>query len=228
MDWEIVDGKLVPSGLYGELLKLLCSKHSINLELVPTNLSDSVSSVERGDVDFMACILQTPERSKRVDFTAFFHSMAVGGVTLKSNKQIKTPEDLQQGDWTIVVCEGEVGHEYAEKILRIPKSRLVIVDTLDISDMVAYLISGRAQVALADSVSCKRFLDQSAQSKPPLKPRFRRHPLMLCQNGFMVKKNQTRLASWLDKELHSLRKDPKICEIEDDVLEEYAGLITRL
>lgn len=227
MDYEAINGQLRPLGIYGELLALLAKRCSLNLEIVPTNLSDSVIAVEQGSIDFMACLFQTPRRSRRLSFTALLHSIAVGGVTLKSSDRFQTPSDLQRSDCMIAVCREEIGHEFATDVLSIPKQQLVIVDSQDIASIAGPLISGEADVALADAISCQRFLDRRRKSRPALKPLFRSNPLMICQNGFMLKRGEKRLAEWLDKELRLLRDHPLIKQKEDEALEEFAGILSR-
>ena len=215
-------------GLYGRMTEILGLKNGIEITWVPMNISETTAAVLERKVEVIACVFQTAERSKYVDFTAFLHSVTVGGVSRASEKQIRSQSDLMASDKKVAVCRGEIGHEFVERIVAIPRKRLLVLDTDKISRVMALVKSGQADIALSDSVSIKNYLDGHNDDCPRLKSLFRARPLAICPNGAMIPRGQSDLGEWLDSEYRKVREEPEIRNIEEALLNEYKGIISQL
>lgn len=88
------------------MTEILGLKNGIEITWVPMNISETTAAVLERKVEFIACVFQTAERSKYVDFTAFLHSVTVGGVSRASEKQIRSQSDLMASDKKVAVCRG--------------------------------------------------------------------------------------------------------------------------
>jgi len=221
------DGKTIATGLYAEIWNKLASEHDIQTQWFQLNISDITNAVVDKEVDFVLCVFQTAQRSRYVDFTAFLHSVTVGGIAKQSLRNIHSQSDLINSDTKIAVCSGEIGHEIATSILKIPKRRLKITDTAHIAEIAVFVQHGDADVALADSLSCKNYLESTSASRPVMKQIFRQNPLDICPNGIMIARGQPRLADWLDSEMRRIRDEPDIQQLEERTLESVRSIIRR-
>jgi hypothetical protein len=217
-----------PSGLYATLLQKAVETENLSIEWHLYNLGDAIHAVNSGEVDIFNCIFQTAVRAENCDFTAFLHSVAVGGVALRSYNVVRSQADLSSTSCRVVVCKGEIGHEFAEKVLKIPKSRLTTIDTQVIANICSFVQTGHADIALADSISCQNWLNENSNSKPAMKPIFRRVPLYICQTGIMLPREQLNLAKWLETKIRICVALPEIIQMESEILDEYHGIIHKL
>ncbi len=219
-----------PSGLYADLMKAVADKHGLTVKYGPMNIGDCVQSVEKGAVDFVLCVFQTLERVKRADFTALLHLVTAGGVVRMDETRIATPADLGKDHIRVVVAKGEVGSEIAEQFFGMRKKhgRLIEVDVDDISKIVAFVESGNADIALADSISCKRFIEEKQTGNQSVKQVFEKFPIFICPNGIMIRKGQQDLRDWLDHEIREARTIPEIMKAEQNLLNKWDGILARL
>lgn len=216
------------SGLYAEILRSVAIKNGLVIHWKQLNLCNLTDEVINNKVDIVNCVFQTVERARHVDFTAFLHSVAVGGIAKRSQKLIHSQSDLLASNARVVVCRGEIGHEFATHVLGIPNSRLTIIETDDTQKIIAFVQGGQADIAIADSISVKNYLDNAGNTKPVLKAMFRRTPLSICQNGVMIRRKQKKLANWLDTEMKFALKTKEIQGIETEILTEFRGIIGKL
>lgn len=217
-----------PTGLYADLLRSFCISEGIAVEFMPIRFSSALAAVRDGQVDMVLSTFQTPRRSREVDFCTFMHSVSVSGVVRRTENRIKSQTDLMQHHLQFVVCKEEIGHEILEDHLRIPNSQIEIVDTSNVAKIFDLVASKAADIAIADSLSCQHGLAARGADGPQLKPVLRRHPLYLCPNGIMIPRNQSALAAWLERGIKPLLASDAFKEMDDSILEEYHGIITKL
>jgi ABC-type amino acid transport substrate-binding protein len=217
-----------PSGLYVDLIRLLCESEGIIPVFEQVRFSSAILEIQRDSVDVVLSIFQTPRRARFVDFTAFLHSVSVSGVTRRQEERVSSQSDLVALPLKFVVCREEIGHEILEDQLKIPSKQLTIMDTSNISDIIEMVAAKKADVAIADSVSCQHGLAGRGAEGPRLKPILRRRPLYLCPNGIMLAQGQDALSNWLDRGMKRLRDTPEFRRTEDIVLDEFNGMINRV
>lgn len=207
-------------------MEAIAKKNSLKIKWVQIKICETVPYILKGKIDFALCVFQTAQRSEIVDFTAFMHTISAGGATILSNDSIKTPGDIRSS--RVVVCRGEIGHELAIKVLKIPKKQLKIFETEEIIDIIAFVSSGRADIALADAVSIQNFINSTNNDPPLIKQLFREQPLGVYPNGIMVNKNQRNLKNWLNKQFKNTLKLESFQLSEKGVLENYPSIVTKI
>ncbi|QDK80824.1 amino acid ABC transporter substrate-binding protein [Spirosoma sp. KCTC 42546] len=226
--YSTVDDVEKHDGLYINLLRAFCQTQGIEAQFEQIRFSSSIDYLLADKADILLSIFQTPKRSRSVDFTAFLHTVSVSGIVRKTENRITSQSDLLQYPLTFVVCRGEIGHELLETSIKISPSKVTVIDTSNIADIVAFVAAKKADIAIADSLSCQHALDARGAEGPLLKPVLRRRPLYLCQNGIMLPLNQEKLSDWLDKGLKSQLKLPEFQIMENDLLEKYNGIISKI
>jgi hypothetical protein len=218
-------GKPSFSGLYVELSQVLCEANGLQPEFFPVDWSqvpDEVFTKEL-DLDLVLSIFETSHRSEKADFTAGFYKVGVTGIALKENPQVSDVDDLSRDEVRIVVTKGEAGWEYVTRDLRTPRHRLIVVESSDLSEMMAYVLTKRAHIAICDEVSCYDF----AQLNPEVVHLFRENHLYTCKNSIMVRKNEPRLREWLNVEFRKARLAPSIQVIEKSILADPRQVIRK-
>ncbi len=216
----------IPTGLYPKLLNSIAKSNELEIIWKQLNLSESIQSVQNGTIDFFLCIFQTPARSKQVDFTAFLHSVAIAGISNPAFNHIASQADLRNSHARIVVGLGEIGYEIAVLDLKIPKTRLLVVETDDPIRIISMVETGEADIALVDAISCSNYLKRKTDSN--LKLIFDKNPISICSNGVMIPRNQKKLSKWINKQFHEHRMHPEIIEEENIILKEYENIINQL
>jgi ABC-type amino acid transport substrate-binding protein len=179
-----------PSGLYVDLMRQLCVSDSIIAEFQQVRFDSALSKVVDDELDVVLCIFQTPRRSRNVDFSAFLHSVSVSGVTRRQEERISSQSDLVALPLKFVVCRGEIGHEIIEDHLKIPEGRVTVIETSNVADIIEMVAAKKADVAIADSLSCQHGLAARGAEGPKLKPILRRRPLYLCPNGVCSRRSR--------------------------------------
>jgi ABC-type amino acid transport substrate-binding protein len=217
-----------PTGLYVDLIRDFLKREDIISDFQQVRFSSAVQAIVDDEYDVVLSIFQTPRRSRFVDFSAFMHSVSVSGVVRRQEDRIHSQSDLVDHNLIFVVCREEIGHEYLEDLLKIAKTRIKVLDTSNVADIIQLVASKSADIAIADSLSCQHGLAARGAEGPKLKPVLRRHPLYLCLNGVMIGRNQKPLGDWLDKGLKKLLAEPEYERAESSILDEYHGIISKL
>jgi ABC-type amino acid transport substrate-binding protein len=217
-----------PSGLYVELLRELCATEGIDPIFKQVRFSSAVDCVRDDQLDAVLSVFQTPRRSRIVDFCAFMHTVSVSGIVRRTEDRITSQSDLLQLRLAFVVCRDEIGHELLQDALRVPLERLMIIETSNIADIAEMVAAKKADIAIADSLSCCHALAARGAEGPKLKPVLRRRPLYHCFNGVMIARNQDPLADWLEKQLKTLLARDDFRKKENAILEEYHAIISKV
>jgi hypothetical protein len=137
-----------------------------------------------------------------------------------------SPSTLSRSSAKIVVCEGEIGHEFAINSLKIDSSRLRVVDLIDIDQIVSMVESGFADIALLNSISCRTYIE-NRQDAGDLRLFYQNTPLAICENGVMTPANQNSLGDWIRDQFHMHRRKAEILAIEEEILSRYEGAIVQ-
>ena len=216
-------------GVYSDIMRAIATKYNIEVNWIALRVCDLENAIQSGQVECILFVFQTAVRAKYADFTAIMHSVNVNGVVRQDDNRIRSQVDLRKAGIRLVVCRGEIGHEFAQSTLQLPQERLAgILETDNIPAIADLLQHNRADIALADGLSCVQAVKQAEASGPPLKIVFREPPLATCHAGVMIPTNQPRLLKWLDKEFQAARNDPNIKARESTSLHSYKGIVRRI
>lgn len=217
----------VPIGIYPLLAQKIASKYDLKVVWKQLNLSETVEAVRKRDVDIVVSVFQTPNRARNVDFTSFLHSITVSGVIKSTINDIHSQSDLLTSNYSITVAKNEIGHEFVDAI-KIPKSRITVVDGNDISKIISFVKSGDTDIVLIDSVSIKNYFAKTPKSeRKNIKEVFKKRPLAICHNGIMILQNQIDLANWLDTVFRDARSNNDAVEYENNCLMDYEEIVSK-
>jgi ABC-type amino acid transport substrate-binding protein len=156
------------------------------------------------------------------------HSIYVGGVAKNSIMDVDSLTDLLHRGYTITVAKNEIGHELVNS-MKIPKSKITIVDTNDISEIVAFVKSGEIDIALLDSLSIKNYFNRTDKAdRKTIKQILKKRPVTVCLLGTMILKNQHKFSDWIDKEFREVIGSDEIARFEKSCLDGYKGIISKV
>ena len=216
-----------PSGIYAELTTAVFAGLGLNVDWVQITLPDAIKFLNNGQLDCVTCIFQTAERARQADFAAFLHTVSVTGIVRSSNRTLRTQADLQNPEVKIAVCRHEIGHEIAERILQIPSKRLLVLESPDVSRVGALVQTGTADIAIADGISCKRFVSENPNASPKLRQIFLSQPLAVCFNGVMVPRDEPDLRNAIERGFRNVTWSPELRALENDAIEDYHGVLRK-
>lgn len=217
-----------PSGLYVDLLRALCTAEGIVPQFEQIRFTSALTKIGDDSLDVILSIFETARRRETVAFDAFLHAVTVSAVVRRRERRILSPSDLVESSLRVVVCEGEIGHEIAEDHFKIPDLRVTVIRTSNISEIIDMVATGKADVAIADSLSCQHGLAARGLEGPRLKAILRRPPLHTCPNGVMLAKGQAPLAAWLNQGLKTQLRQPEFRETEKAILKNFRDIILKL
>lgn len=172
------------SGYFIELMDEIVARMGpgIKLEYEETTWGTMVVGVQSGKFDIVVSgIFSTIPRAMQVTFSRPVMLVGLSAVTRADDKRFKTAEDLTKPGLVVAVTAGEVGHSYAQQYL--PKAKLIVMDTPDITRPMLEVISGRADVGIADSMSVFNFVQAH---KGKVNNVFAERPLYLYGTGLML------------------------------------------
>ncbi len=215
-EWEF-------EGLYVEMAYAVQTLEQIEVALTPIDWSELNRAFDEKELDLVLSVFETRQRASFGDFVCPFYRIGVSGVTQSLSDKVVEPIDLQRSDVTVVVTRGEAGWESAVVDLRIPRHRLLVIESSDLGDMMDYVVTGRADVAICDDVTC----NGCVTTRPGLRRVFADQPLNLCSNSIMVPKGDPVFASWIDDRFSKARHHPDVLHREATVLEMSDRLIRR-
>lgn len=150
------------SGFSVDLAEYIAREAGWKVEWVQTSPDTKIPDLQAGKFDVMTePIFRTIPRATRVTFSrpyAYFGDAA--GIVRKGDTRFKTIADLNKSGVTIVVRQGYTDQTYAADNLPAATLRALKVD--DASQLFLEVITGKADIALADLEQVKAFAAQHA------------------------------------------------------------------
>lgn len=172
------------SGYFIELMNEIVANMGprIKLEYEETTWGTMVVGAQSGKFDVVVSgIFSTIPRAMQVTFSRPVLLVGLSAVARADDDRFKTEEDLRRPDLTVAVTAGEVGHTYSQQHL--PDAELIVMDTPDITRPMLEVISGRADVGIADSMSVCNFVQAHKGQVTDL---FAQDPLFLYGTGLLL------------------------------------------
>ncbi len=172
------------SGYFIELMDEIVANMGSNIKLryEETTWGTMVVGVQSGKFDIVVSgIFSTIPRAMQVTFSRPVLLVGLSAVSRAGDNRFKTVEDLAKPGLVIAVTAGEVGHSYAQKYL--PKAKLIVMDTPDITRPMLDVIAGRADIGIADSMSVFNFVEAH---KGKVNNVFAERPLFLYGTGLLL------------------------------------------
>ncbi len=148
-----------PSGYFIDVMEQIRQQMGEDMKIMyeETTWGTMVAGVTSGRFDVVVSgIFSTIPRSMEVTFSRPLMFVGLSAVARADDDRFATAADLQAQGLKVAVTAGEVGHSYAEKFL--PDAEVTVMDTPDITRPMLDVLSGRADVGIADSMSCYNFV----------------------------------------------------------------------
>lgn len=172
------------SGYFIEVMNEIVNRMGpdIKLEYEETTWGTMVVGVQSGKFDVVVSgIFSTIPRAMQVTFSRPLLLVGLSAVARPDDDRFKNEEDLQKEGLVVAVTAGEVGHTYAQQYL--PNAKLIVMDTPDITRPMLEVLSGRADIGIADSMSVYNFVEAHQGKASNL---FAERPLYLYGTGLML------------------------------------------
>lgn len=222
-------GNYVAAGPSFELARQLADKYDLTLELVPVRWDRLSEHLKSDGCDLAIPIFPSAERLVYGRVVGITHSVGLGAVARKGDDRISTASDLLTEELRVAVTEGEVGCEYVKTNMptKFGSHQVLVSRSHDITDIMFAVLQKRADVAIADALSCFWFIQENDPSNDKLHNPFIGQPLETYQTGVLILKDENALAEWLDDEMISLRQGEGYLEQEAKDLSGWGNLISR-
>jgi polar amino acid transport system substrate-binding protein len=198
------------------------------IEWQPTTFESLKADMESGRFDVFAdAVYQTVPRAAEFGFTDPFGYFGVAvALVRKDDSRFNKFSDLDRSDITIALAEGWTSTEYARRVLKKPKLKMVSVGDdpfIQLQDVIA----GRADVALQDVPTVYQFAKAHSNE---VKALWLDNPQTRVPAGFMTRHGEWDLISFLNTSLRALQADGTIEELDRkwSALNEFPAPATRL
>lgn len=225
------EGSKTPTGIYPMILEYIAQKHNLTVEYIPILNAQAIDWLNERRVDLVASLLETPERSRQADFSAFIHNVAVVAVAKKGQNKIRFSGDLKTPEVRAVVVKGEIGAIIAVNFFDMTpdNDRLVELNTRDVPSIFYSLVQTRdqygcADVAITTGARWIEFQKRDPDAAKQLELAFAK-PLRLVPTGALVKSGEGDFCLWLEGEFKSARGDPAIAAAETEFLRGFEDAI---
>jgi polar amino acid transport system substrate-binding protein len=186
-----------PSGYFIDVMDEVRSRMGKDMKISyeETTWGTMVAGVQTRRFDVVVSgIFSTIPRAMEVTFARPLLFVGLGAVVRKNETRFAKESDLQQPGLTVAVTAGEVGHEYSQTYL--PKAKLIVIDTPDITRPMLEVLSGRADIGIADSMSCYNFV---AAHPGDAKQLFADHPLYVYATTVLLPRHDPDWKDFLDQ-----------------------------
>lgn len=172
------------SGYFIDVMNEIVSRMGpgMKVEYEETTWGTMVVGAQSGKYDIVVSgIFSTIPRAEQVTFSKPLLLVGLSAVARAGDDRFKTVDDLKKPGITIAVTAGEVGHTYAQQNL--PQAKVIVMDTPDITRPMLEVLSGHADIGIANSMSVYNFVQAHKGQAENL---FAEHPIQLYGTGFLL------------------------------------------
>lgn len=168
------------------------------------------SALQSGRCDIAVAIFAQIPRAAAVSFSRPMYFIGEGILAHAGEKRFKTIADIDSKGIKIAVANGESGHNFSKEHFN--KAELITIDIegSDLSRMFSEVSSGRADVAVADTVNIARY----AQSHSETIDLFNEKPVGLNPVSLAVRISDKNLLQFLNTSLDVMDLNGKIDELQ--------------
>jgi len=122
--FDYVDKNNKHQGISSDYLSYISSKTGLNFEIYSNNWINILKKINDKEIDVLACVVETEERSKNLSFSTPYVSVDVV-VVAKKDLNLKNFDEIR--NYTLAIPKGNVIHDRLKK--RFPKIKLKFVDS---------------------------------------------------------------------------------------------------
>ncbi len=211
----------VASGVYKTILDAVGEALGVGITYVPIRNDDARKRLEGGEIDVIACLLETPDRHRWANYVGAIYTMHVAAV-VRADSDIMTARDLRRGDLRAAVVEGEVGATYAERRGMTRENYRVDMRSTDrVSSVFDVVLSGDADVAITDRLTCVDFVHGTSDRASAL--RILDENIASVECALLVRKADEQFADQLDAAVANALQKPDIRSAVDAVISKTRG-----
>lgn len=217
-------------GIYATLLDDLGARHGLDVAYTPVRNDDAMAQLLGGEVDVIACLLETPERARQADFTARLHTMTICGVVRRDQDRVVRQNDLRRPEVRAVVVEGEIGAEVARRHFQMTTTngRLTEIDTDEVPMIFAQVLTGHADIAITDGVTCHDYLNRNPRMADELRVVFDTEPLLAVPCGLMIRPGEPDFEDWLESGVAEAARGEAASMLNRDLTSRYGAALRPL
>jgi polar amino acid transport system substrate-binding protein len=201
------------SGEAIDAIEYIADETELEVEYVESTWGTFIAALQSEKCDVVGTAVFTRmERAKSVSFTRPMYYIHNSVLIREGDERFTDLEDFNDGNVTVAVIQGEVGHLYAQKHL--PEANLIVLPGADISLALAQVSSGKADAAFTDGWTIQQyaeehpetvdFLDVNPDAAYGINP-----------NAWAVRHEDTGLLNFLDTAIYNMEADGKFLEYEE-------------
>jgi ABC-type amino acid transport substrate-binding protein len=186
-------------GYFIELMAEVARQGEFRIDYEETKWSTMVAGLVAKKYDVVVSgVFPTIPRSYEVAFARPIMYVGLGGVVPVTDTRDWKASDLAAPNLRIAVVNGEVGHEYLRRFL--PDAKPIVLDTGDISRAAAEVLHGRADIALAESITGAAFV----AANPGVRTVFSTEPLQVFGTTLMLRRGDPDWMAFLNTAIENL------------------------
>jgi ABC-type amino acid transport/signal transduction systems, periplasmic component/domain len=221
--WHYASDTAEFTGYYPELARQVGRETGLEIEFVDMDWGRLPSAFTDEGLDVVLSIFETRTRQEYADFAAALHKVGVSGVMSADRPPMVDVSELGAPDIKVGVVVGEVGWEYVTQELVLPRRNVIQVDSGTLRTAFSPLLSGEADIAIVDDLTCANFVAQH----PGFQHVFTQDPLYLCKNSIMVPKGEPEFRRWIDTVFLDARRHPVLLQLENETLAATGGWVKK-
>lgn len=197
------------SGHFIDAAKFLAKVMDVDIEFVEADWSTFVSGLQSGQFDLsIAATYRTIPRAMAVAFSQPIMYIGNSAVVKDGDLRFDDLDDLNQTGIKIAVAQGEASHEYARE--HFSKAEIIVLSTSDLSQPLTQVLSGRADVGLADAWTVSKF----AREHKAVKDLFENVPYDLTPIGWAVRQGDVEFLNFINVSLDYLESTGRMVKWE--------------
>jgi ABC-type amino acid transport substrate-binding protein len=195
-----------PVGFYVDIFERMASEAGFKVQWIETTWATMIPDLKAQKFSVMASpIFKTIPRAQEVAFTRTIDRFGLSAIIAKDAPVIKNPLELNDPKFTVTVTQGEIGHEFA--IRHLPKAKLQVLKSGDISLALVNVIEGRADAGICDSWTAAQFTEKHETRVRDL---FHDQPFALVGASWFVKQGDHELCNFLNVAIEWLQINGEI------------------
>lgn len=191
------------SGIDIDLAQALAGDLGVSLRFVDSSFARLVPDLldERCDVAMFAIGI-TPQRQQQLRFTQPYLASDVMAITTRSNRKIRTWEDIDQPGHVVAVAKGTLHEPLMRE--RLKQAQLITPETPHAREKEVQ--SGRADVFMTDFPYSRRMLETTDWARL-VKPSSRYH---ITSYAWAVKPGDGPWLDWLEQFMQGIKRDGRL------------------
>lgn len=204
-------------GYYADVLNRVAQSAGLRIEYRHIRNKVSLQRLKSGEVDIVACLIETAERNREADFAGRVFKLDIQVARLVDRVDLPPAVKLDTEDgWSAVVVEGEIGEYIAHTHYKLSEDTrsLRTIDTDRVCEVFDSVLSSHADFAITDGLTCHEYRDDYPANAARLE--FESTGLRLAC-GLMIKSGENEFREWLDARVKEVRKDPQMTSLESQI-----------